>query len=106
MFQISRSGLKVGPQLAYDRIRKFKVSKCAGAMSPEVRYFDLQYAMELVFPQTATLYQVGDTVSSGSFNSFLDALDTSCCTFMGGDSKDPNVDGHYPDTKPGGFNGP
>lgn len=67
---------------------------------------DLQYAMELVFPQTTTLFQVGDTVSGGSFNNFLDAIDGSYCAFEGGNSKDPNVDGQYPDTQPGGFNGP
>ena len=58
---------------------------------------DLQYAMDLVSPQTTTLYQVGDLVSGGSFNNFLDALDGSYCTFEGGDSKDPSVDGQYPD---------
>lgn len=66
---------------------------------------DLQYAMELVYPQKVTLFQVGDTVTGGSFNNFLDALDGSYCTFEGGGSKDPNVDGQYPDTQPGGFNG-
>lgn len=34
----------------------------------------------------------------------LDALDASYCTFEGGD--DPTEDGIYPDTLPGGFNGP
>jgi tripeptidyl-peptidase-1 len=67
---------------------------------------DLQYGMSLVHPQTTTLYQVGDLVSGGSFNNFLDALDAYYCTFEGGNSKDPNVDGQYPDTAPGGFNGP
>ena len=28
------------------------------------------------------------------------------CSLQGGDSKDPNVDGQYPDTLPGGFTGP
>lgn len=67
---------------------------------------DLQYAMALIKPQQVTLFQVGDTVSSGSFNNFLDAIDGSYCTFEGGGSKDPNVDGQYPDPLPGGFNGP
>jgi tripeptidyl-peptidase-1 len=67
---------------------------------------DLQYAMALVSPQTTTLFQVGDLVEGASFNNFLDALDGSYCTFDGGDSKDPNVDGQYPDKLPGGFNGP
>lgn len=67
---------------------------------------DLQYAMELIYPQKVSLFQVGDMVTGGSFNTFLDAIDKSYCTFEGGDSKDPNVDGQYPDTQPGGFNGP
>lgn len=36
---------------------------------------DLEYSMALVYPQTATLFQVGDLVESGSFNTFLDAID-------------------------------
>ncbi|KAF4624398.1 hypothetical protein G7Y89_g13770 [Cudoniella acicularis] len=67
---------------------------------------DLQYAMGLIYPQQVTLFQVGDIVNGGSFNNFLDAIDGSYCTFEGGDSKDPNIDGQYPDTVPGGFNGP
>jgi tripeptidyl-peptidase-1 len=67
---------------------------------------DLEFAMSLIFPQQVTLYQVGDLVNGGSFNNFLDALDGSYCTFEGGDSKDPNIDGQYPDTLPGGFQGP
>ena len=67
---------------------------------------DLQYAMALVSPQTTTLFQVGDLVAGASFDNFLDALDGSYCTFEGGDSKDPNIDGQYPDKLPGGFNGP
>ena len=66
---------------------------------------DLEFAMALVYPQQVTLYQVGDTVSGGSFNNFLDAIDASYCTFQGGDSKDPNIDGQYPSSLPGGFQG-
>lgn len=57
---------------------------------------DLEYAMSLVYPQKVTLYQVGDMVQGGSFNNFLDAVDGSYCTFQGGGSKDPNIDGQYP----------
>ncbi|KAK2039243.1 aorsin [Colletotrichum somersetense] len=56
---------------------------------------DLQFAMALIFPQQATLYQVGDLNQGASFNNFLDAIDGSYCTFQGGDSKDPNIDGQY-----------
>ncbi|PQE15128.1 Pro-kumamolisin protein [Rutstroemia sp. NJR-2017a BVV2] len=66
---------------------------------------DLEFAMALVNPQQVTVYQVGDLVEGGSFNNFLDAIDASYCTADGGDSKDPNVDGQYPDPKPGGFTG-
>ncbi len=66
---------------------------------------DLEFAMALIFPQQVTLYHVGDLVNGGSFNNFLDAIDGSYCTFMGGDSRDPSVDGQYPDSLPGGFAG-
>ena len=65
---------------------------------------DLQYVMGLVGKsQPVTLYQVGDNVEGGSFNTFLDALDGSYCTFEGGD--DPDVDPVYPDPY-GGYTGP
>ncbi|KAI9845406.1 MAG: hypothetical protein M1837_004884 [Sclerophora amabilis] len=64
---------------------------------------DLQYAMTLVYPLNVTLYQVGDTEQSGSFNTFLDAIDGSYCTFEGGD--DPTQDPSYPDPNPGGYTG-
>jgi len=67
---------------------------------------DLQYGMSLVHPQTTTLFQVGDLVEGASFNNFLDAIDATYCTFDGGDSKNPTVDAQYPDTLPGGFDGP
>ncbi|THG96319.1 hypothetical protein EW026_g5491 [Hermanssonia centrifuga] len=66
---------------------------------------DLQYAMSLVGKsQPVTLYQAGDFVEGASFNNLLDALDGSFCTFEGGD--DPSQDSVYPDTAPGGFQGP
>ncbi|KAH9917405.1 peptidase S8/S53 domain-containing protein [Epithele typhae] len=66
---------------------------------------DMQYVMGLVGPkQPVTLYQVGDNIKGGSFNTFLDAFDADYCTFDGGD--DPVVDPVYPDTLPGGFTGP
>ncbi|KAI9722688.1 MAG: hypothetical protein M1812_001619 [Candelaria pacifica] len=65
---------------------------------------DLEYAMTLVYPQTVTLYQVGDNVEGASFNNFLDAIDASYCTENGGD--DPFQDATYPDPNPGGYMGP
>lgn len=58
---------------------------------------DLEFAMGLIYPQTATLFQAGDLTSGASFGNLLDALDGSYCTFEGGDSKDPSVDSSYPD---------
>jgi tripeptidyl-peptidase-1 len=59
--------------------------------------------MSLVYPQTVTLYQTGDSVEGASFNNFLDALDSSYCTYEGGD--DTSQDSVYPDPY-GGYQGP
>ncbi|KAG1812269.1 Pro-kumamolisin, activation domain-containing protein [Suillus variegatus] len=65
---------------------------------------DLEYAMTLVTKgQDITLYQVGDIVQGGSFNTFLDALDGTYCKYDGGD--DPTQDPVYPDTASGGYTG-
>jgi tripeptidyl-peptidase-1 len=62
-------------------------------------------------PQTVTLYQVDDFIEAftdGGFNTFLDALDGSYCTYTAygitGDS--PGVDAVYPDPASGGYKGP
>lgn len=66
---------------------------------------DLEYALTLTNPLPVNLYQVGDPYFSGSFNTFLDALDGSYCTFEGGD--DPTQDPQYPDTYfANGYKGP
>ncbi|CAA7262947.1 unnamed protein product [Cyclocybe aegerita] len=65
---------------------------------------DLEYAMALVAPQPVTLLQTGDLVEGAGFDNWLDAVDSSFCTFEGGD--DPEQDGVYPDTQPDGYNGP
>lgn len=64
---------------------------------------DLQVAMTLIYPQTVTLFQVGDLIEGASFNNFLDSIDGSYCTFEGGD--DPTQDAIYPDP-PDGYIGP
>ncbi|CAK7236917.1 hypothetical protein SCUCBS95973_009771 [Sporothrix curviconia] len=56
---------------------------------------DLEFAMALIFPQQATLFQVGDLVQGGSFNNLLDSLDGSYCAFDGGGSTNAAVDGQY-----------
>ncbi|KAJ7611503.1 Pro-kumamolisin, activation domain-containing protein [Mycena polygramma] len=64
---------------------------------------DLEYAMNLVTArQPVTLYQVGDLEQGpiSSFNTLLDALDGSFCSFEGGD--EPQYEAIYPDTHKGG----
>ncbi|KAL2062257.1 hypothetical protein VTL71DRAFT_6523 [Oculimacula yallundae] len=63
---------------------------------------DLSYSMSLVYPQNVTLYQIGDNYIGGSFELFLDAVDGSYCTYLGGD--DPAHNPQYPDPTPGGYN--
>jgi tripeptidyl-peptidase-1 len=58
---------------------------------------DLELTMALIYPQKVTLYQVGDEEQGASFNNLLEALDGSYCAYDGGRSKDPNIDGQYPD---------
>jgi tripeptidyl-peptidase-1 len=70
---------------------------------------DFQTSYSIIFPQKLRLYQVGDGInmdSVGTFNIFLDALDASYCTDMGGDA--PLIDPIYPDPNDneGGFTGP
>ncbi|EJU01803.1 subtilisin-like protein [Dacryopinax primogenitus] len=65
---------------------------------------DLEYTMGFVWPLKPVLYQIGDSYLSGSFNNFLDAIDASYCTYLGGD--DPTQDSIYPDTdNPDGYQG-
>ncbi|PLW47967.1 hypothetical protein PCANC_09418 [Puccinia coronata f. sp. avenae] len=56
---------------------------------------DLQYSMPLVYPLNISLYQVGDPEIGGSFNNFLDALDSSYCSTP----LDPMQDGLYPNPR-------
>ncbi|KAK0105290.1 hypothetical protein ONS95_004326 [Cadophora gregata] len=63
---------------------------------------DLSYSMSLVYPQNVTLYQIGDNFIGGSFELFLDAVDGSYCTYLGGD--DPTLNPQYPDPILSGYN--
>lgn len=69
-----------------------------------------------IYPQTTTLYQVDDLYYShggngrttGIFNTFLDAIDGSYCTYSayGETGNDPTLDPQYPDTAdPTGYKG-
>lgn len=67
--------------------------------------------LTLTKPQTVTLYQVDDDIEAfedGGFNTFLDALDGSYCTYTAYNitGNTPGVDPTYPDPAPGGYKGP
>ncbi|KAK3678498.1 hypothetical protein LTR78_001795 [Recurvomyces mirabilis] len=74
---------------------------------------DMDMSYSLIYPQDVVLYQVDDSFYSadynltGFFNTFLDALDGSYCTYnydgLAGDT--PGVDPTYPDPNPGGYKG-
>ena len=75
---------------------------------------DFQLAMPLIYPQGTTLFQADDLdvaesfqYGQGIFNTFLDAIDGSYCTYkafnISGDSS--GIDPSYPDKQPGGYNG-
>ncbi|KAH8889041.1 subtilisin-like protein [Thozetella sp. PMI_491] len=69
--------------------------------------YDLQTSISLVYPQGTRQYQIGDGInidSAGTFNIFLDALDSSYCTSQGGDQ--PYLDPSYPDANAAGYQGP
>jgi tripeptidyl-peptidase-1 len=77
---------------------------------------DFDSALPLIFPQSLVLYQEDDEYyeSTGNFtgfwNTFLDAIDGSYCTYSAfgetGDCTDPAcVDPAYPDPNPGGYKG-
>ena len=56
---------------------------------------DLQLTMSLTYPLNVTIYSVGDNYVGGQFDTWLDALDGSYCSFEGGDV--PGIDPIYPD---------
>ncbi|KAN0112550.1 subtilisin-like protein [Hyaloscypha variabilis] len=75
---------------------------------------DIDIATSLIYPQTVTLYQTDDQIYSpqevalvNTFNTFLDALDGSYCTYSayGETGNDPSIDPIYPDPAPGGYKG-
>ena len=75
---------------------------------------DIDMAYSLIYPQTVTLYQTDDQIYSvedlattNLFNTFLDALDGSYCTYSayGETGNDPEIDPVYPDTQAGGYKG-
>lgn len=68
----------------------------------------------LIYPQTVTLYQTDDDIyepqevaTTNLFNTFLDALDGSYCTYTsdGETGNDPAIDPVYPHDVPNGYKG-
>jgi tripeptidyl-peptidase I len=75
---------------------------------------DLDIGISLVYPQTVVLYQVDDAIYApkevaldNTFNTFLDALDGSYCSYSAygikGDTS--GIDPSYPDPAAGGYKG-
>jgi tripeptidyl-peptidase-1 len=56
---------------------------------------DLQLTMSLTYPLNVTIYSVSDNYIGGQFDTWLDALDASYCSFEGGDVL--GIDPIYPD---------
>ncbi|OQE42187.1 hypothetical protein PENCOP_c004G05160 [Penicillium coprophilum] len=75
---------------------------------------DIDMAYSLIYPQSVTLYQVDDQLyepeevaTTNLFNTFLDALDGSYCTYsaFGETGNNPDIDPVYPNPRPGGYKG-
>ncbi|KXG52611.1 Peptidase S8/S53, subtilisin/kexin/sedolisin [Penicillium griseofulvum] len=75
---------------------------------------DIDMAYSLIYPQSVTLYQVDDQIyepeevaTTNLFNTFLDALDGSYCTYsaFGETGNNPDIDPIYPNPRPGGYKG-
>jgi tripeptidyl-peptidase I len=72
---------------------------------------DFELAIPIIYPQKTIVFQTDDLVYEndyefgGFFNTFLDALDASYCTYaaFGEKGDDPLLDPFYPDPAPGGF---
>ncbi|KAK0855543.1 hypothetical protein LTS02_011011 [Friedmanniomyces endolithicus] len=74
---------------------------------------DFELAIPIIYPQTATLFQSddlyyalgGNGTTGGIFNTFLDSIDGSYCTYSayGETGNDPHLDPTYPD--PNGYQG-
>ncbi|KAJ5618801.1 subtilisin-like protein [Penicillium lagena] len=75
---------------------------------------DIDMVYSLIYPQSVTLYQVDDQLyepvevaTTNLFNTFLDALDGSYCSYSayGETGDDPEIDPTFPDPRPGGYKG-
>ena len=74
---------------------------------------DFSLAYPLIYPQNITLFQTDDAYytsnfnyGDGLFNTFLDAIDGSYCTYTAfGETGDSPIDPTYPDPNPNGYKG-
>ncbi|KAI1881460.1 hypothetical protein JX265_000286 [Neoarthrinium moseri] len=75
---------------------------------------DIYIATALIYPQNVTLYQVDDQIYApvevagvNLFNTFLDAIDGSYCTYSayGETGDNPAIDPVYPNPNPAGYQG-
>lgn len=75
---------------------------------------DLELAIPLIYPQQVVAYQVDDDYwaakqvnEGGMFNTFLDAIDGSYCTYeaYGEKGDNPGFDPVYPNEREGGYKG-
>ncbi|KAF2725604.1 subtilisin-like protein [Polychaeton citri CBS 116435] len=72
---------------------------------------DFELAIPIVYPQTTTLYQDLTEADAGAeggiFNTFLDAIDGSYCTYsaFGETGNEPNLDPTFPSNATGGYKG-
>ncbi|KAL2072472.1 hypothetical protein VTL71DRAFT_11815 [Oculimacula yallundae] len=86
----------------------------ASALNSGEANIDIEMATSLIYPQTVTLYQTDDDIyepqevaTTNLFNTFLDALDGSYCSYTsdGQTGDDPKIDPVYPHNVPGGYQG-
>lgn len=80
----------------------------------EEAMLDLELVYPIVYPQTVTVFQEDDpvyeqnpnTTYTFGFNTFLDAIDGSYCTYCAyGECGDSSIDPQYPDPADGGYKG-
>lgn len=75
---------------------------------------DFQLAYPLIYPQQIELFQTddayyttGNSNSTGLYNTWLDGIDGSYCTYSAyGETGNDPIDPVYPDSQPGGYDGP
>ncbi|KAL9051920.1 MAG: hypothetical protein Q9162_005704 [Coniocarpon cinnabarinum] len=97
-----------------DNIDGFEAVTTNASAAGEETELDLTIAYPIVYPQTITVFGEDDAVYGANpnetytfgFNTFLDAIDGSYCTYSAyGETGDSSIDPQYPDPAPGGYKG-